>query len=120
MIVYGVRMVPADSPMGDDIPLTIKNLLLGAKRMYKSWSVLFWGSYFLLRFREFSIWKRLAGVVAHVSTFVVRYKKRLAKDFLLIAISTMAAFPLKLWKYMRRFPLLAHLDSRLKNFPHQS
>ncbi len=116
MIVYRIRTMSPASPMGNDTPLTARNLLFGTKRMWKTWSVLIRGSYYLLRLRQFSFWQRVAGVLTHVSAFVVRHKRRLATDFLLIATSTLAAFPLAIWKYVRSLPLLGHLDSRLKNF----
>ena len=116
MIVYRIRTTPPASPMGEEISLTLQHLLVGTKRMWKSWVALGCGCYYLLRFRQVSIWQRVDGVLAHLSAFVIRYKWRLAKDLLLIAISTLAAFPLAIWKYIRRVPLLGHLDARLKSF----
>lgn len=113
MIVYRVRAMPSGSPLGDDIPLTVPNLFAGANRMWKSWSVLTWGCCFILRFRQVDVRQRVVGALVHISAFVVRYKKRLAMDFLLISCSTLAAFLRTIWKYVRRVPSFRHLNSRM-------
>ena len=120
MIVYRMRTVPPDSPMGEDIPLTGNHLLHGTRRMWKSWSVMSFGCYYLLRFRQIPISKRLGGILAHVFAFVGRYKRRLAQDFLVISSSTMAAIPLTILRLVRRVPLFAHVDSYLKSFLQRS
>ena len=116
MIVYRVRTRPPASPIGDAMPLTVKNLLFGGKRMWKSWSVLTWGCYHLIHFRQVGINRRVAGVLTYISAFVVRYKRRLATDVLLISCSILAAFPRTIWKYVRRVPLFGQLDSCMKRF----
>lgn len=120
MIVYRVRTMPPASPIGDTMPLTIKNLLFGGKRMQKSWSVLTWGCYDLMRFRDVCLNRRVAGVLTYISAFVVRYKRHLATDMLLISCSILAAFPRTIWKYVRRVPLFGHLDSCMKRFLQRS
>ena len=120
MIVYRVRTMPPASPLGDAMPLTVKNLLFGGKRMWKSWGVLSRGCHYLMRFRQVCLSRRVAGVLTYITAFVVRYKGRLATDVLLISCSILAAFPRTIWKYVRRVPLFVHLDSCMKRFLQRS
>lgn len=110
MIVYRMRVIPPASPMGEDIPPTVNYLVQGTRRMWKSWSVLFFGCCYLLQLGGVDLRQRVTGAFAHISAFIMRYRRRLATDGLLIVCSTAAAWPLAALRHLRRLTLPASVD----------
>jgi glycosyltransferase involved in cell wall biosynthesis len=109
------KPVCSNNPMYAEVPITVMNLLnAGGLKRRKCWTVLLMGCYYLIRTHGVSLQERLKGCVAHICTFSLLYRSRLAKEVLFQLSEPVAWVSLLSWHLVRQWPFSLRVARKLQ------
>ena len=115
MIVYReAGEHPNLDPMGPGTQLTIGNMLAGGRAIFKAWTTLLYGGYYLLRPLEITLSNRVKSLYAFGSAFSGRYRGRLMKDGVFILTQPLRWLISRVWPLARRSSILLALGRKIK------
>ena len=115
IVVYHIRQPLAGNPMYRDVPITLTNLLMDSgMRRWKCWTMLTMGSYYLLKIPDIPLRNRLRAVRAHLLSFCMRYRIKLARECLFQPFGLVSAVAFFSWRLARRSSLSFRLASKLR------
>lgn len=118
IVIYQIRRPVSDisdNPMYRDVPMTFTNLLMDSGlRRWKCWTVLIMGSYYLFKISGIPLRRRLHAIGVHVCAFSMRYRTKMAREFLFQCFAPLAWLSLAVWRLARHWPVSFRLARRLK------
>lgn len=108
------KRIPSSSVMYTEVPVTMWNLLNGGNlRRRKCWTVLLMGCYYLVTISGVCWPQRLSAIAAHMSTFCLRYRTRLAKEVVFQLFQPVAWLGAVSWRHAHRWALALRLARRV-------
>ncbi len=116
MIIYReAGELPTRDPMGQGKQFTIGNMLGGGRAIFKAWTTLLYGCYYLLRPQEITRFNRMKSLYVFGSAFIRRYRGRLMGDGLLILAQPLRWLVSWVWPLARRSSFLLALGRKIKD-----
>lgn len=115
MLIYKERNLhPHLDPMGPERKVTLLNVMTGGRAIFKAWTTLLYGCWYLLRPSEVSLSTRAACLCSFGPVFIGRYSSRLMRDASLI-LAQPAHWLLSCgWSVARRSSIVLALGRKVK------
>jgi glycosyltransferase involved in cell wall biosynthesis len=114
MLIYQERGSEPRDLMYHEVPLGMRHLLTAPPHIRrKCWNVLLRGVWYLGRIQGPSLHDKTSAIAVYVKTYVVKYRRRLAREIVFQLVDPLAKALSFLWDLSKRMPMTARIGKHV-------